>query len=268
MIEEARGEAELQDGSSGTSKAGSTGWALLRWLIVSYKCQSLAGQHLAPSSRLWQIQSRHQADFICSQGTKLSGKYRADSSRTISCWKESRPQAEYATWYWRRPGSASRNGPRGLCISVRQSRKLRRALTQTEEPDDPELQGPVGLLRLRKRGAFDLACFNVYLSGGHARKELEVRSHALAWLTTQLRHLPSRCLPLVCADANARLGSLSACDRWGNELIGREGAQEEGPAGRQLREFLTAHSLRAVNTMSANAAGPTWAWAWQYQQPY
>eukprot|EP00969_Alexandrium_andersonii_P207457 9165434-Alexandrium_andersonii.AAC.1 len=66
-----------------------------------------------------------------------------------------------------------------------------------------------------------------------------------------IARLPGRCIPLLCTDANARVGLQRVSDAWvpGQSMaIGEQFPQQENSNGGRLRTMLEEHEMHAVNT--------------------
>ena len=114
----------------------------LKWRIVSYNCQSLL-----PSGRMMNIQNELEANLLCLQGTCVRAKF--DPTSKLATWHTNwrdDSQPNYTTWHWTHDHNAASSDARGLSISVRRFRSLRKLKAYTEEPTDEALKGRVRCL--------------------------------------------------------------------------------------------------------------------------
>ena len=173
-------------------------------------------------------------------------------------WEDNRPGQAYRSWHWSKPIHSTFSDPRGVSLCIRRNRKTARSCITAEGPREENLQGRVGMVRMRKRGYLDLACFVAYLPHGEATADRRTYATTLEWMRTRIMRLPARCVHMVLIDASTHVGEHEACDAWGRMVLGREGAQRESANGPALREILIATQTRAINTMIPGGSGVTW----------
>ena len=106
-----------------------------------------------------------------------------------------------------------------------------------------EFIGRAGAIRL-KRGDVDFLVVNVYAPvNPHLQKDKQYIVRLWAWVGHVLSLAPARCVPVLCTDANARLGRGTRVPS-----VGTFDAVAENFNGEQLRELLTEHHMVATNT--------------------
>ena len=130
----------------------------------------------------------------------------------------------------------------GLVIAFRQKLFSLCNLVRVYTPP-PELLGRVGAIRL-ERGDADFMVINAYVPvNPHRVQDQRYCDSIWAWVHLLLSQAPSRCMPILCCDANGRVGKGpdAAC-------IGPEQRTAENYNGKKLRELLSDHYMAATNT--------------------
>ena len=208
--------------------------------------------------RLYEVQRELDADFLGLQGTRMPPREDTQRRTLTTMWEDNPPGLNFRSWHWSKPIQSSANDPRGVSLCIRRNRKTARSRTTAEGPSEGSLQGRLGMVRMRKRGYLDLACFVAYLPQGEAVADRRTYAAALEWMRTRIMRLPARCVHLILTDANTHLVEHEAQDAWGRLVLGKEEAQRESANGAALREFLIATQSRAINTMIPGGSGVTW----------
>lgn len=120
--------------------------------------------------------------------------------------------------------------------------------------------GRGGMIRLRKRGNFDLSLFITYFpltDHCNASDNRVIFTDLLSWVETVLDQLPLRTLPIILADCNAHIAG-PVFNRSGDPLVAHTMHAHDNWAGTQLRQFLIRNNLALLNTFGTAANQPTW----------
>ena len=204
------------------------------WSAVSYNALSLVQvrrfRHFLSELR-WN-------SFICVQGTRRS--------TTDDVMQYSLAGFNVLEWgYTRHSGRAA-----GIAIAYRDKLFKKHHAVRVYTPPT-ELVSRCGAVRL-KRGNVDFLLVNAYVPVNPQKyAERQYCDKVWAWLDYIISHAPSRSVPVLCMDANARVGCGEAC-----ASIGQQQPSPENYNGSKLRELLCRHHVAATNTFFA--AGDTY----------
>ena len=137
----------------------------------------------------------------------------------------------------------------GLCLAIsRQTFSPRNVVSIADIPE--EFAGRVAAIRV-KRQDVDFLFVAAYIPvEPHRTAERAKIAKLWEFLYKLLNNIPSRCVPIICMDANGRVGSQAS------ESIGSHDGQKENSNGKQLRELCEHHHLCLANTFYP--IGPTW----------
>ena len=120
-----------------------------------------------------------------------------------------------------------------------------------DAPRDPKLQGRAGLVRVKTASA-DFAVLSVYLPPCFADNSIRrVWYSVMEWVSKSLDKLPSRCLPILCLDANPRVGKVACAGAVAidtSDAVGQCEPELETPAGHAFKTFLEGQFMSAANT--------------------
>lgn len=172
-----------------------------------------------------------------------------------SCYLKNLP--DHIACIWPRTVSDYVTTHCGVIIALRRKLFPRSSIIRIYNPP-AQLEGRAGALRIRLHKGMDFTVFSMYLPPSSSANALHIAQCLFDWCSEVLADLPGRSLPLICLDANARLGSFPLFAPDGASLVGRWGRSRENAAGRQFRNFLLINRLAAVNTLFRGSAGPTW----------
>ena len=122
-----------------------------------------------------------------------------------------------------------------------------------------DLQGRVGMVRVRRSGLMDIVFFTSYAPSGSKPAMRAVRDHLLAWLRERMVALPESCEVFWGVDANARLGSQPASDYFGHQHVGSACLEQENANGTAWKRWAISSRLQFVSTLQVGGAGPFWS---------
>ena len=199
---------------------------LPQWSAVSYNALSLV-----QTRRLRHILSELRWNsIVCIQGTQ-----RRTNEQVV---QYTIPGFNIIEW-----GCSTHSGKSaGLVIAVRNKLFSFKHMVRVFTPPE-EFIGRAGAIRL-KRGDVDFLVVNVYAPvNPHLQKDKQYIVRLWAWVGHVLSLAPARCVPVLCTDANARLGRGTRVPS-----VGTFDAVAENFNGEQLRELLTEHHMVATNT--------------------
>ena len=199
---------------------------LPQWSAVSYNALSLV-----QTRRLRHILSELRWNsIVCIQGTQ-----RRTNEQVV---QYTIPGFNIIEW-----GCSTHSGKSaGLVIAVRNKLFSFKHMVRVFTPPE-EFIGRAGAIRL-KRGDVDFLVVNVYAPvNPHLQKDKQYIVRLWAWVGRVLSLAPARCVPVLCTDANARLGRGTRVPS-----VGTFDAVAENFNGEQLRELLTEHHMVATNT--------------------
>ena len=199
---------------------------LPKWSVTTYNALSLV-----QTRRLRHILSDMRwTSFVCIQGS-----HRRTTEPVIQYSVEGFNVLEWG--YTPVAGKSS-----GILIAFRNKLFGTRQVAQVYTPPE-ELIGRVGAVRL-KRGDADFMVINAYIAVNPQKYQDKLYCNKLwAWVHHVVSLAPRRCVPILCSDANGRVGSGPPC-----EGIGNHQSDTENFNGEKLRELLTDHHMAAVNT--------------------
>ena len=130
----------------------------------------------------------------------------------------------------------------GIVIAFRRKLFSFKNLVRVHTPP-AELLGRVGAIRL-KRGDVDFLVVNAYIPvNPHKAQDRQYCDRVWAWIHHVLSQAPNRCVPILCLDANGRVGHGES-----SPSIGPAEPATENYNGGKLGELLSAHHMAAVNT--------------------
>ena len=165
------------------------------------------------------------------------------------------PIAQFCTaGYHRIVAGYGKKGNRhaGVSLSLKSKHYSLNTIHAMDWPKDPRLAGRGLAVRVRQRSS-DLTHVCLYLPPCTGSDEtLKVANDLLKWARQLLQSLPSRSLPILYMDANARLGLVKDLGRFSSvesTSVGVSGAELENSNGRLLRNFLEQFGLVAVKTI-------------------
>ena len=143
------------------------------------------------------------------------------------------------------------NAHAGVSIALKHKKFSEDTVVLVDAPRDPKLQGRAGLVRV-KSGSADFAILSVYLPPCFADNSIRRVWHSvMQWVSKSLDKLPSRCLPILCLDANSRVGKV-ACARGvaidTSDAVGQCEPELETPAGHAFKTFLEGQFMSGANT--------------------
>jgi len=110
-------------------------------------------------------------------------------------WHDS--NGDYDTWHWTRPPDVPGTDSRGVSVSVRKRHSLKGLRSVCQIPEDPELQGRAGIVRLKKAGFCDIIVAVAYLPGCSTAPQRKTYRATLSWIRQRLKVAPRRCLELL-----------------------------------------------------------------------
>jgi len=117
-------------------------------------------------------------------------------------------------------------------------------------PEDKVLQGRALAVRSRRPGS-DVTFIGAYIPPQTAKGSSKVAVLLVNWIVQLIWSLPRRSVPVLCLDANARIGEDDAGNTF-PELIGRFGGTKENHNGSLFRQLLVDTHLAASNTFRHN----------------
>ena len=209
------------------------------WRIVQYNPLSLL-----PAGRLQHILCElGMQHFVGICGTGHRAKSTDPAFTSYKCGK-----------YWvydfpARPKSQFAIHGAGVCIAISSKTfSPRNVVSIADVPE--EFAGRVAAIRVRRQDV-DFLFVAVYVPV-EPHKTTDRNKIAKLWeyLYKLLNNIPSRCVPVICIDANGRVGSQTS------DSIGPCDSQRENSNGKQLRELCEHHHLCLVNTFYP--IGHTW----------
>ncbi len=122
-------------------------------------------------------------------------------------------------------------------------------------PADPALQGRALAIRIKQGTTVDITIVNMYFPPVqlHPNKE-KITNKLYAWAEKLLDQLPVRNTPIICTDANGRMGQ-EAHNRYPDSIGAENGDEPTHRAGMRFAEFLAQNNMMAINTFVG--IGPT-----------
>eukprot|EP00972_Heterocapsa_arctica_P094333 13911294-Heterocapsa_arctica.AAC.1 len=121
------------------------------------------------------------------------------------------------------------------------------------------LHGRAGAIRVRHRCTYDYVFISLYYPPHPASlADEDVVRKLNRWLSTLLQSLPTRTMPCIGMDANAKGGHISPNSVDLSPSVGEYSVDDAKWAGIQLMNVLDKRSLCCVNTFYPEGAGPTW----------
>eukprot|EP00929_Paragymnodinium_shiwhaense_P002718 TRINITY_DN103006_c0_g1_i1.p1 TRINITY_DN103006_c0_g1~~TRINITY_DN103006_c0_g1_i1.p1 ORF type:complete len:265 (-),score=37.31 TRINITY_DN103006_c0_g1_i1:340-1134(-) len=150
------------------------------------------------------------------------------------------------------PFKKGSNGHAGLSIAINADMVEKEQIVQIVAPQDRLLQGRIAGARVKYRNA-DIFFLNCYMPpGGLSGKNKDDYIKVVNFLGHTMDRVPGRSLPVVCMDANARVGhpTLYTGERSDEktDAIGPHRHECEDAAGRTLRELMQIHMMADAGT--------------------
>lgn len=140
----------------------------------------------------------------------------------------------------------------GVAIALDEKAYPRHHVSDVWAPIDLLTRGRWGAVRV-KGNNFDIVFLAIYLPPSFAEKQNKhIFNSTLKEVSEFLSRLPSRSVPIVGGDFNARLGIQKNLDgTWSPTQslpVGSHARERETPAGAEVRKFLDMHKLAALNS--------------------